>query len=148
MVFDAFILHPSHAPKWAFSPFVKSQRAIFYEAYNFLRADFVARVKFRPQWVGQSDGSEGSVEESVSLQPVGWQEMMQCIVKIQVEYQPPEVYPNKVEVRPAFCGCGMIGTSYLRRVNSSSKFLGRPRRLSEPVKVTEYYSTRPWRVLL
>lgn len=99
MVFDTFVLHPSRAPKWEFSPFVKSKRAIFYKAYNFLRADFVARVKFRPQWVGQSDGSEGSVEESVSLQPVGWQEMMQRIVKIQVEYQPPEVYPGKPEVR-------------------------------------------------
>ncbi|KAL1942002.1 hypothetical protein VTO73DRAFT_6532 [Trametes versicolor] len=98
MVFDTFILHPSRAPKWAFSPFVKSQRAIFYEAYNFLQADFAARVKFRPQWAGQGDGSEGSVEESVMLQPVGWQEMMQKIVKIQVEYQPPEVYPNKVEL--------------------------------------------------
>lgn len=148
MVFDTFILHPSRAPKWAFSPFVKSQRAIFYEAYNFLQADFAARVKFRPQWAGQGDGSEGPVEESVMLQPVGWQEMMQKIVKIQVEYQPPEVYPNKVAVRPAFCGCGMSVTSYLRRVNSSSKFLGRPRRLSEPVKVTVYYSSRLWHVLL
>lgn len=128
MVFDAFVLHPSCAPKWEFSPFVKSKRAIFMEAYNFLRADFVARVILKPQWAGHA--SDGSVEESVSLQPVGWQEMIQSIVKIQVDYQPPEVYPGKAEVRPTFCGCDMSVASYLRRVNSSLKFLGRPRRLS------------------
>ncbi|OJT06991.1 hypothetical protein TRAPUB_2192 [Trametes pubescens] len=97
MVFDGFVLHPSRAPKWEFSPFVKSKRAIFWEAYNFLRADFVARVKFRPQWAGPNNGSDGSVEESISLQPVGWEEMVRNLVMIQVEYQPPEEYPGKLE---------------------------------------------------
>ncbi len=137
MVFDAFVLHPSRAPKWEFSPFVKSKRAIFWEAYNFLRADFVARVKFRPQWAGPSNRSDGSVEESVSLQPVGWNEMLRNLVMIQVEYQPPEEYPGKLEVRPTSQECDMRATVDACRVASSSEFLGRPRRPSEPLRVMQ-----------
>ncbi|KAI0820056.1 hypothetical protein BC628DRAFT_1399331 [Trametes gibbosa] len=93
MVFDAFILHPARAPRWEFSVFKSSDRSIFWKSYKFLQADFIARVKMRPRFATDSSGMGG--RDAISLQPVGWSEMVQNLVGIDIEYKVPEDYPGR-----------------------------------------------------
>ncbi|KAH9892449.1 hypothetical protein C8Q73DRAFT_698059 [Cubamyces lactineus] len=105
-LFHAYILHPSRAPPRKFSPFKPSKRSRFRETYRFLRDDFVARANLVPQFVGspQSSGSDSSVppegnegNEAITLQPVGWAEMIHELVGITVRYNIPDQYPWKEE---------------------------------------------------
>ncbi|KAH9859132.1 hypothetical protein C2E23DRAFT_801552 [Lenzites betulinus] len=90
-MFEAFVLHPSRAPRREFTWFKKSDRSCFREGFNFLQAHFVATVQMRPRFVNDSEGGN----ELLSLQPVGWAEMVHNIVSINMEYQVPEDYPYK-----------------------------------------------------
>ncbi|KAI0329678.1 hypothetical protein GY45DRAFT_1324641 [Cubamyces sp. BRFM 1775] len=108
MLFDAYFLHPRRAPSRTFNPFTTSARSRFWETYHFLRNDFVARVKLVPQFIGDPDsGESGSKEpldgsgnvQTVSLQPVGWAEMIREVITIIIEYRIPDEYPGKEQLR-------------------------------------------------
>ncbi|KAI0330964.1 hypothetical protein GY45DRAFT_1322877 [Cubamyces sp. BRFM 1775] len=101
--FDAFVLHPSHAPRWSFSLFGKSEYSLFWEAYDFLREDFIARAKFVPEFAIQSGVGGSSVAAcggraaggTIMLQPVGWEEVVRNLVSIRVVYSLPPEFPGK-----------------------------------------------------
>lgn len=65
-----------------------------------------------PQFVGHSrpSGSETRIlskdednAQTVMLQPVGWAEMVRELVGINIEYNIPDQYPWKEEVRGVAC---------------------------------------------
>ncbi|KAI0630075.1 hypothetical protein C8Q77DRAFT_238583 [Trametes polyzona] len=95
LVFDAFVLHPARAPRWTFSLFEKSDHSIFWETYNYLKADFFSKARFVPQFAVRSNYQGGLYEDLISLQSVGWREMIHNVVSIRVEYKMPEDYPGK-----------------------------------------------------
>ncbi|KAH9895110.1 hypothetical protein C8Q73DRAFT_665398 [Cubamyces lactineus] len=116
--FDAFVLHPSHAPRWSFSLFGKSEYSLFWETYDYLREDFVARAKFVPEFAVQSGASGGSMAcggpgrasaGTIILQPVGWAEVVRNLVSIRVVYSLPLEFPGKAQLG-----------KWLRRASSKS----------------------------
>ncbi|KAI0369646.1 hypothetical protein BV20DRAFT_1044306 [Pilatotrama ljubarskyi] len=99
MLFDAYILHPSYSPPWEFRPFQDSDYKFFKETYNLLKNDFVAKVRMVPHFAVPSSASDGWDEDSLFLQVVGWNEMIQNTVSIHVKYAPPEDYPGKYRLQ-------------------------------------------------
>lgn len=99
--FDTLILNPSGAPPRELKLFGKSDRAAWQKAYKYLRSDFLHRAKFRPRFVIPGTGLGGRGEEALFLQPVGWSEQVAMLCSIRIEYNVPDEYPGKADVRPS-----------------------------------------------
>lgn len=100
--FDTLILHPSEAPPRNWSLFKRSDRAIWRKAYKYLRADFLCRAKFRPRFAIPANSLGERGEDVFVLQPVGWRDMALQLRSIRVEYNLPDEYPGKADVRPSY----------------------------------------------
>lgn len=104
--FDTLILHPSEAPPRNWSLFKRSDRAIWRKAYKYLRADFLCRAKLRPRFAIPANGLGGRGEDAFILQSVGWRDMALQLSSIRVEYNLPDEFPGKADVRPSnSCWC-------------------------------------------
>ncbi|KAI0355765.1 hypothetical protein OH77DRAFT_1436824 [Trametes cingulata] len=99
LIFDAYILHPSRSPPREFRPFRKTDYSQFWKIYDYLKDDFLARARMIPRFAVASSTLDEAAEESLTLQSVGWHEMMQNIVSIRIEYTIPEEYPGKAWIQ-------------------------------------------------
>lgn len=108
--FHMFILHSAKAPARKLRLFNKSDRAIFMQVYNYLRADYLSRARFRPRFASSDSDRH---DEEYFLQSLGWREMVLSVVSIRVDYKVPEAYPGKEEVCQTFSLSAMSQSAIL-----------------------------------
>ncbi len=87
LLFTAYVSHPSTAPPKRGLFRRNPARKAFWRKHCQLKQHFGAHVKLMASFVRTSGGLDAA--GPVRMQPGGWPEMVQNVVEIHVEYEPP-----------------------------------------------------------